>query len=119
MSTQNKPQPQKSDNDIRARVAAAKTSLGLKDLNVAAAVAGHKMYQAHAAKNPNMPVAQVLNKISPNARANYLKLSSRLPTDMLSDRVPMNQFRGAVQKLKQAQGSMKLNNSFDVVDFLD
>jgi hypothetical protein len=90
----------------------AKTALGLKDLNVAAAVAGHNMYKAHAAKNPNMPASQILNKVSPNARANYLKLSSAVPSDILS--APMNQYRGALQRLKQVGGAMaKLNNSVD------
>jgi len=86
----------------------AKTALGLKDLNVAAAVAGHNLYKAHAAKNPNMSASQVLNKVSPNARANYLKLSSAVPSDILS--APMNQFRTTLQRLKQ----VKLNNSVDI-----
>lgn len=106
--------PAKSpDSDIRSKVMVAKTALGLKDLNVAAAVAGHNMYKAHAAKNPNMAASQVLNKISPNARANYLKLSSAVPSDILN--APMNQFRTTLQKLKQVGGSMaKLNNSVEL-----
>jgi hypothetical protein len=114
---QTQPQPKKPakkpDSDIRSKVMAAKTALGLKDLNVAAAVAGHKMYQAHAAKNPTMSSSQLLNKVSPNARTNYLKLSSAVPTDILD--APMNQFRTTLQKLKQVGGSMaKLNNSVDI-----
>jgi len=111
--TQQKKPAKSPDSDIRSKVMVAKTALGLKDLNVAAAVAGHNMYKAHAAKNPNMPASQILNKVSPNARANYLKLSSAVPSDILS--APMNQFRTTLQRLKQVSGSMaKLNNSVEL-----
>ena len=106
--TQQKKPAKSPDSDIRSKVMVAKTALGLKDLNVAAAVAGHNLYQAHAAKNPNMSASQILNKVSPNARANYLKLSSAVPSDILS--APMNQFRSTLQRLKQ----VKLNNSTDI-----
>lgn len=106
----------KPDNELRAKVMAAKTALGLKDLNVAAAVAGHKMYQAHASKNPNLNASQVLNKISPNARANYLKLTSEIPSQILGN-VPISQFRSTIQKLKQVRGIMQqVNNSFEITD---
>ena len=113
--SQQKPQS-KSDSDLRSRVMIAKNALGLKDLNVSAAVAGHKLYALHAQKNPAAQPSQILNKISPNARANYLKLGSSLPTDMLSDKIPLNQFRSTLQKLKQTQGSIKLNNSFEPIE---
>ena len=104
----------KPDNEVRAKVMAAKTALGLKDLNVAAAVAGHKMYKAHAAKNPNLTASQVLNKISPNARANYLKLTSEIPSGVLGN-IPMSQFRSTLQKLKQVRGIMQQeNNSYEI-----
>lgn len=107
--------PKKSDSDIRAKVMAAKTALGLKDLNVPAAVAGHNMFKAHSAKNPNLPTNQVLNKMSANARANYLKLTSAVPSDILGDS-SMSNFRSALQRLKQVSGAKKLNNSFEITD---
>ena len=109
-----KPQ-QKPDNEIRQKVMAAKTALGLKDLNVAAAVAGHNLYKAHAQKNPNLQANQILNKISPNARANYLKLSSSVPSDML-DRTSMSQFRGTLQRLRQVKGMREDVETLEVLD---
>jgi hypothetical protein len=94
---------------------AAKTALGLKDLNVAAAVAGHNLYKAHAQKNPNLQANQILNKISPNARANYLKLSSSVPSDML-DRTSMSQFRGTLQRLRQVKGMREDVETLEVLD---
>ena len=105
----------KSDFNVRSRVMAAKTALGLKDLNVAAAVAGHKLYAQHAEKNPNQAPSQILNKISPNARTQYLKLSSAIPSEMLSDKVPMNQFRSTLQKLKQTHGSIR-KEEYEIID---
>ena len=109
-----KPQ-QKPDNEIRQKVMAAKTALGLKDLNVAAAVAGHNLYKAHAQKNPNLQANQILNKISPNARANYLKLSSSVPSDML-DHTSMSQFRGTLQRLRQVKGMREDVETLEVLD---
>lgn len=112
-SLQMQQKAKKPEDLARSKIMAAKNTLGLKDLNVAAAVAGHKMYQAHAAKNPNMSVSQILNKIAPNARTNYLRLTSAVPSDLLD--APMNQFRGTLLKLKQAN-SQRLNNSFEITD---
>ena len=113
MQDQPKTKPAKKSDEVRTKIQAAKTALGLKDLNVAAAAAGHNMYQAHAAKNPNLPVNQILNKISPNARANYLKLTSSVPSELLGD-IPLSQYRNALMKLKQVRGT--LNNSFEITD---
>lgn len=115
-SLQMQQKAKKPEDLIRAKIMAAKSALGLKDLNVAAAVAGHKMYQAHASKNPNLPANQILNKISPNARSNYLRLTSEVPSSVLGD-ASMPQFRLALQKLKQARGIMQqVNNSFEITD---
>jgi hypothetical protein len=94
---------------------AAKTALGLKDLNVAAAVAGHNLYKAHAQKNPSLQANQILNKISPNARSHYLKLSSSVPSDML-DGTPMSQFRTTLQKLRQVRGMREDVETLEVLD---
>ena len=99
-----------SDRDIRAKINTAKSTLGLRDLNVAAALAGHKAFIAAAAKNPNASYSQVLNKVAPNARQQYSALGSAVPTDILNAGVPMSQFRATLQKLKQ------LNNGFEIED---
>lgn len=94
---------------------AAKSALGLKGLNVPAAVAGHKLYNVHAQKNPKLSSRQILNKLPQNASANYLRLTSSIPTQMLD--VPMSQFRSTIQKLRQIQGLTKqLNNSVEILD---
>jgi hypothetical protein len=101
-------------DDMRAKVMAAKSVLGLKDLNVAAAVAGHKMFQAHAAKNPKLNTSQILNKISPNAREQLLKLvRSGVPLN-----APLKQLRPSLQRLKQIQAGNDnlLSNSYEVTD---
>lgn len=112
MPRQQKNPAKNPDTDIRAKIQAAKTTLGLKDLNVAAALAGHRMFQSHSAKNPELPVNQILNKISPNARKNYLKLASAVPSNLLNRTATTSQFRNTMQKLKQATSMMNLNNSF-------
>lgn len=115
-SQQMQQKAKKPEDTVRAKVMAAKSALGLKDLNVAAAIAGHKMYQAHASKNPDLPANQILNKISANARTNYLKLTSEVPSSVLGN-VPMTQFRSTLQKLKQARGIMQqVNNSYEITD---
>jgi len=103
-----------SDRDIRAKINTAKSTLGLRDLNVAAALAGHKAFIAAAAKNPNASYSQVLNKVAPNARQQYSALGSAVPTDILNAGVPMSQFRATLQKLKQSKRPM--NNSYEITD---
>jgi hypothetical protein len=96
-------------------VTAAKSALGMKTLNVGAAIAGHRMLSAAAAKNPKMPMNQLLNKIPANARQHYMNLTSSIPSNMLDPSLPASQFRSTVQKLKQATGIMKsLNNSAEI-----
>jgi hypothetical protein len=96
-------------------VTAAKSALGMKNLNVAAALAGHKMLAAAAAKNPKMPMNQLLNKVPANARQHYMSLTSSIPSNMLDPSLPAGQFRSTVQKIKQATGIMKsLNNSTEL-----
>jgi len=103
-----------ADRDIRAKINTAKSTLGLRDLNVAAALAGHKAFIAAAAKNPNASYSQVLNKVAPNARQQYSALGSAVPTDILNAGVPMSQFRATLQKLKQSKRPM--NNSYEITD---
>ena len=99
-----------ADRDIKAKISAAKITLGLKDLNVSAALAGHKAFAAAAAKNPNASYSQVLNRVPPNSRQHYSKLGSAVPTDILNPGIPMSQFRATLNKLKQ------LNNGFEIED---
>jgi hypothetical protein len=89
--------------------------LGLKDLNVSAALAGHKAFNAQAAKSPNSSYSQVLNRVAPNARQQFATLGSAVPTDILNPGVPMSQFRATLQKLKQAN-KRPLNNGFEITD---
>jgi hypothetical protein len=122
-TAQPQPQPKQSklnasnsNNELRARFMTAKSALGLKGLNVAAALAGHKMYSAAAAKNPNLQPNQVLNKISPNARSNYMKLTSAVPSDLLNSKTSTSQFRNTLMKLRQARGMTPLNNGIEFED---
>lgn len=113
---QNKPNPSASDDkDLRTKINTAKSTLGLKGLNVSAALAGHKAFTAAAAKNPNASYSQVLNKVAPNARQQYSTLGSAVPTDILNPGVSMSQFRATLQKLKQSH-SRPLNNGFEIED---
>lgn len=114
-----KSQQQKSDNDLKSRVTAAKSALGMRNLNVAAALAGHKMLAAAAAKNPKMPMNQLLNKVPANARQHYLSLTSSIPSNMLDPNLPANQFRSTVQKLRQMSGIMKSLNNSTELEFTD
>ena len=114
-----KQQQQKSDSDLRTRVTAAKSALGMKNLNVGAAIAGHRMLSAAAAKNPKMPMNQLLNKVPANARQHYLNLTSSIPSNMLDPNLPVNQFRSTVQKLRQVSGIMKTLNNGTEVEFED
>jgi hypothetical protein len=100
-------------------VTAAKSALGMKNLNVAAALAGHKMLSAAAAKNPKMPFNQLLNKVPANARQHYMNLTSSIPSNMLDPSLPAGQFRSTVQKLKQATGIMKSLNNSTELEFTD
>jgi len=111
--TQNKPKSSE-DSSLRGRIMIAKNMLGLKDLNVSAAAAGHKMFKAHASKNPTAATSQILNKIPPAARQQYLNLSSNVPSSLLSQDIPASQFRATLQRMKQTQNVKSLNNSFDI-----
>lgn len=108
---------QKSDGSVRSRVMAAKSALGLKDLNASAAATGHKLYTQLSSQNPNLQQNQVLNRISPSARKHYMKLSSIVPSEFLSDKIPMNQFRATLNRIKAAQNiSKQLNNHYEILD---
>lgn len=94
---------------------AAKSTLGLRDLNVTAAATGHDKFVAQAAKTPNAPVNQILNKLSPTERKNYMSVASHVPSDSLGQNVPMNRFRRQLQVLKPS-GAKPLMNSVDLLD---
>lgn len=122
MPQQSQPQQQKksninpgADQATRAKINIAKSTLGLKGLNVSAALAGHKAFAAAAEKNPRASYSQVLNKVAPNARQQYATLGSAVPTDILGSNVSMPQFRATLQKLKQANRGA-LNNGYEITD---
>lgn len=94
-------QKQQKPDDLRNRIATAKNTLGLKDLNVSAALGGHNYLMKAAQKNPNAQFNQLLNKMPTNMRKHYLTLTSAMPSDLLTSKVPAAQFRGTMQKIKQ------------------
>jgi len=107
--------PQKN-KDLLAKLNAAKSTLGLRDLNVSAAATGHEKFLSQAAKTPNAPVNQILNKLSSTERKNYMAVSSHVPSDSLGQNVPMNKFRRQLQVLKPSGSQKPLMNSYDVLD---
>lgn len=106
----------KADSSVRARIMTAKSALGLKGLNASAAAAGHQLYSKIASDNPNLQQVQVLNRISPTARKHYMQLSTVVPTELLSDKVPMNQFRATLNRLKATRNVSQLNNEYEISD---
>ncbi len=109
--------PVKTPSDLIRRIATAKSTLKLQGLNVGAAAAGHQAFKMQASKNPNAQISQVLAKVSPTARQNYLKLTSEVPSEMLSDKTPQNIFRSTLQRLKAQKDALsKLNNSIEILD---
>lgn len=109
----NQPKVKSTDSDLRSKIMAAKNTLGMKNLNVAAAMAGYKSVSAQSEKNPKATGSQILNKVAPNQRQHYMQLGSAVPTDILSAGVPMQQFRSALQKLKQVGRSLNNSVEFD------
>jgi hypothetical protein len=102
---QQKPKNPSAAPQVAHNIRTAKTVLGLKDLNVAAAIAGHKLFMAQSQKNPNAPINQIFAKIPPNARKQYTDLAKTIPSDMLN--APTSQFRMALQRLRTVQGNIK------------
>ena len=111
--TQNKT----SDAELRQKLNAAKSTLGIKGLNVNAAASGHNKIMKAVAANPKIQYAQLMNKLSPNERANYVAATSQVPSDALGSNVPMNRFRRQLQVLKPSAAAKKsLMNSYDLGD---
>ena len=84
---------------------------------MSAAASGHaKVTKAYAA-NPKAQFSQVINKLSPTERTNYIAATSQVPSDALSSDVPMNRFRRQFQVLKPAATAKKsLMNSYEIID---
>jgi hypothetical protein len=110
---QQKKQQNNSDQSVRQKIMAAKTALGLKDTNLAAAVSGHRKVQTLASKNPQMPFNQVLTRLTPKERENYISVASRVPSDSLDKKISMSQFRRQLNILKS---SRPLMNSVEFTD---
>lgn len=118
-SMQASPQTQSntSDAELRQKLNAAKTTLGIKGLNVSAAASGHAKVTKAIAANPKAQFSQVINKLSPTERTNYIAATSQVPSDALSSDVPMNRFRRQLQVLKPAATTKKsLMNSYEIID---
>lgn len=111
---QQKKTPDNSDSSVRQKVLAAKTTLGLKDVNVASAISGHKKIKDILAKNSNLPFNQVLNRLPAQQRKDYVSMASHVPSDSLEKDVSMTQFRRQLNILKPSRKA--LMNSFDILD---
>ncbi len=114
LKPQQKKTPDNSDQSVRQKVLAAKTTLGLKDVNVASAISGHKKVKDILAKNSNLPFNQVLNRLPAQQRKDYISMASHVPSDSLEKDVSMTQFRRQLNILKPSR--KPLMNSFDVLD---
>lgn len=86
---------------VRSKVQMAKSRLGLKDLNVSAAVNGHAMYNKIAGQNPKLTPSQILQKLPRNAQTHYMKLTGSVPSGELDQDVPGSSYRRALQALKR------------------
>ena len=95
---------------------AAKSTLGIKGLNVNAAASGHEKVTKTLAANPKLQFGQVLNKLSASERSSYISATSHVPSDALSSDVPMNRFRRQLQVLKPGAAKKPLMNSYDILD---
>ena len=114
LKPQQKKAPDNSDQSVRQKVLAAKTTLGLKDVNVASAISGHKKVKDILAKNSNLPFNQVLTRLPAQQRKDYISVASHVPSDSLEKDVSMTQFRRQLNILKPSRKA--LMNSFDVLD---
>jgi len=112
----NPPQNKNAGAEVRQKLNAAKTTLGITGLNVNAAASGHEKVVKALSKNPKIPFSQVLNKLSSSERNNYISATSQVPSDALSSDVPMNRFRRQLQVLKPGITKKSLMNSYDVLD---
>jgi hypothetical protein len=117
--TKSQPQQKKvqnnSDDSTRQKIVAAKSTLGLRDVNVPVALSGHKKVKNIVGKNPSMPFNQVLNRLTPNERSSYITVSSKVPVDSLEKDVSMSQFRRQLQTLRPS-GKKSLMNSVEFSD---
>ncbi len=119
MDPQTQPQQKKqapakiSSGALRQKLNAAKSTLGLRDLNIASAAAGHEKVNKLAAQNPKQQFNQILNRLSQAERKNYVAATSHVSSDSLNDRVSMSAFRRQLQAIKS---SKPLMNSFEPSD---
>lgn len=95
---------------LRQKLNAAKSTLGLRDLNIASAATGHEKVNKLAAQNPNQQFNQILNRLSQAERKNYVAATTHIPSDSLDDRVSMSAFRRQLQAIKSSKSLM---NSFE------
>lgn len=90
------------DPVVRQKVQAAKTTLGMKDVNVSAALAAHQRLNDLAAKNPNVPTTRLMGRLSSNQAKSYSALASRVPPSQLSSGIPLTKFRNTLRVIKTA-----------------
>lgn len=110
MEPQQKKPTATNSSAVRQKLIAAKSALGLRDLNISTAVTGHEKINKIAAQNPKQQFSQMLNRLSQAERKNYVAATTHIPSDSLDNRVSMSAFRRQLQALKS---SKPLMNSFD------
>ena len=110
-----------SDPSVRAKIQAAKTTLGMKDVNVSAAATAHQKLNDLANKNPTVPLSRLMSRLPTNAAKSYTAVSSKVPTSQLSPNIPLPKFRNTLRVIKAADQAAQAaekaaNESIEVLD---
>lgn len=113
---QQKTKQNNSNDEVRQKITAAKSALGLRDVNIPAAMTGYKKVMDVTSKNPNMSFNQVLNRLTPAERQNYVNVTSHVPAGSLEKNVSMSQLRRQLQVLRSTNVKRSLMNSVDLLD---
>ena len=90
------------DSVVRQKMQAAKTTLGMKDVNVSAAAQAHQNFQKLASKNPNVPPSRLMGRLSANQAKSYYSLTSKIPSNQLDPSVSLSKFRNTLRAIKTA-----------------
>lgn len=101
---------------VRQKLNAAKSTLGLRNLNIASAVSGHEKVNKLVAQNPKQQFNQILNRLSQAERNNYVAATSHVSSDSLDDRVSMSAFRRQLQAIKSSKPLMNSVEPFSNQD---
>ena len=113
-----KPKTSSVDPSVRQKIQAAKTTLGMKDVNVSAAATAHAKLGDLADKNPNTPVSRLMGRLPTNAAKSYTALASKVPSNQLSSNIPLSKFRNTLRVIKNADQAAEkaANESIEILD---